>query len=342
MAEMPAPGAPLARPAAGVRSAGKNAAEADNRGSRRPRLRNVAAAAFLVAIVGAAARLAAGSILVRMPDMPERLPAPLPGWLAQLSREPEWGAVPAGPVLAGAVSRGELVIGVRAYPRPAPANRPTPPEPDAFDVEFGRYIADRLHVQLRVVALRPDALGNVAASLPGVDLVIAGSATGSGRHATASSTSYAGGKGRLVALRGSPLHTLPDFAGKRVCVASGGPYASGLVHAGALPRTYESSIHAVTAFMAGECEALAEDEVLLDRLLGLPEWRFYRRLEASLMPAHQAQMVLSAPDTASQAWIDLAARHWKTGGAFAGARERRAANVGFEVSLLQSGFVCHS
>ncbi|WP_172583419.1 substrate-binding periplasmic protein [Cupriavidus taiwanensis] len=280
-------------------------------------------------------------MLLRLPDVPERLPAPLADWLARHSREPEWGAVPVGPVLAGAARRGELVIGVRAYPRPAPANRPAPPEPDAFDVEFGRYLADRLHVRLRVIALRPDVLGNVAESLPGVDLIIAGSTSGSGRT-PAQSTAYTGGEGRLVALRGGSLRTLADVAGKRVCVASGSPYASDLIHAGALPRTYESSIHAVSAFMAGECEALAEDKVLLDRLLGLPEWRFYRRLEARLAPAHQAQMVLSAPDTASQAWIDLAARHWKTGGAFARARERRAANVGFEASLLQSGFVCHS
>ncbi|UDM49124.1 ABC transporter substrate-binding protein [Cupriavidus sp. MP-37] len=302
----------------------------------------MAAAAILLALAAAVTRLAAGPILVRMPEMPERLPAPWPGWLAQLAREPEWRAVPAGPVLAGAVRRGELVVGVRAYPRPAPPNRPTPPEPDAFDVEFGRYIAARLDVRLRVVALQPDAPGKVAASVPGIDLVIAGSAMDSARPASASSTNYTGGKGGLVALRGGPLHTLADLAGKRVCVASGSPYASELGYAGALPRIYASAIHAVSAFMAGDCEALAEDEVVLDRLMGLPEWRFYRRLEARLTPAPYAQMALSAPDTASQAWIDLAARHWKAGGAFAGARERRAANVGFEVGLLQNGLVCHS
>ena len=340
MADSPVSGARLANPAPAAGSAGKDAGKASRRGLRR-RLRNVAIAAVLVAVVAAVTGLAAGPMLVRLPDMPERLPAPLAGWLAQFPREPEWGAVPVGPVLAGPVGRGELVIGVRAYPRPVPANRPAPPEPDAFDVEFGRYLADRLHVRLRVVPLRPDVRGNFAAKVPGIDLMIAGSATGSGR-ATSSSTTYTGGEGRLVALRGSPLRTLADFAGRPVCVASGSPYASGLAHAGALPRTYESAIHAISAFMAGECDALAEDDILLDRLLSLPEWRFYRRLEPGLMPSHQAQILLSAPDTASQAWIDLAARYWKTGAAFAGARERRAANVGFEAGLLQSGFVCHS
>jgi len=270
--------------------------------------------------------------------MPERLPAPLPGWLAHLSPEPDWGAVPVGPVLAGAAGRGELVVGVRAYARPAPSDRPTPPEADAFDVGFARYVAERLHVRLRVVALQPDARGNVTPRVPSVDLVIAGA----GAPRSNAPTAYTGGMGRLVALRGSALHTQADLVAKPVCVASGSPYTSALAAAGAVPHVYESAIRAVSAFMAGACDALAEDDAVLDRLLGLPEWRFYRRLDTRLAPGRGGQIALREADTASAAWIDLATRHWKTGGAFAVARERRAATVAYEAGLLQGGFICHS
>jgi len=295
-------------------------------------------AALVAAAAGATAWLTVGQLLQHYPGVPERMPAPLPDWLARLSPEPDWRAVPVGPVLAGASRRGELAVGVRAYARPAPSDRPTPPEADAFDVEFARYLAGRLHVRLRVVALQPDARGDVAAHVPGVDLVIAGASEPSASVPTA----YTGGPGRLVALRGSALHTQADLAGKPVCVASGSPYANGLAAAGAVPHVYESAIRAVSAFMSGACDALAEDDAVLDRLLGLPEWRFYRRLDTTLLPGQGSRITLREADTASAAWVDLAARHWKTGGAFAAARERRAAAVGYEAGLLQGGFVCHS
>jgi len=302
--------------------------------------RLAAAIALCTVAAGALAGLTISLLLPRFPDVPERLPASLARQLARLSHEPDWDAIPYGPALADVHRRGELVVGVRAYPRPAPVGRPAPPEPDTFDVAMARFLADRLRVRLRVVNLHPDGSGNVPQP-PGVDLVLAGSAAGAGVRTVASA--YTGGLGRLVVPRVGTVRNLDDVGGRRVCVASGSAYARNLERLGAVPRIYESAIRAVSAFMAGECDALAEDEVLVDRMFGLPEWRFYRTLDGVVAPDNGGgQAVLRPDDQASARWLDFAVRHWKTDGAFAAAREQRAADVGYEAALLLSGFVCHA
>jgi polar amino acid transport system substrate-binding protein len=158
---------------------------------------------------------------------------------------------------------------------------------------------------------------------------------------------YTGGAGRLVVLRGSPYRRAADLAGKPVCMALGNPYARGLGgrdgRDGIIPRVYASGIHAISAFMAGECQALAEDGLLLDRLLGLPEWRFYRPLDNALAADNDTpQIALRSADATSAAWLGEALRYWKIGGSLAQARARRAAEAGFEIGQLQNGFVCHS
>jgi polar amino acid transport system substrate-binding protein len=95
--------------------------------------------------------------------------------------------------------------------------------------------------------------------------------------------------------------------------------------------------------MAGECQALAEDAPVVARLMGLPEWRFYRRLDAGLLPDNASpQIVIRQDDSRSAAWLDRAVRHWKIGGALATARTQRAGDIAYEASQLGDGLVCHS
>lgn len=315
--------------------------------------------ALAVALVGSLLWRASDRVLERFPGLPERLPVSMQGWLAHIPAEPAWSGLPLGPVLADAKHRGVLVVGVRAYPRPAPSGAPTPPEPDAFDVELANFIAGRLGVRLQVVGLAADRSGGAlqppssspsspsSPSSSQVDLILAGTPGAAQAFAPLPATvpaAYTGGTGHLVVLRGSPYRHAADLAGKPVCMALGSPYARGLAaRDGVAPRIYESGIHAVSAFMAGECQALAEDGLLLDRLLGLPEWRFYRPLDNALAADNDtAQIALRAADDTSSAWLGEAVRYWKIGGSLAQARVRRAADVGFEVGQLQNGFVCHS
>ena len=124
----------------------------------------------------------------------------------------------------------------------------------------------------------------------------------------------------------------------------GSPYADSLQATyQARPRAYPSSVHAAYAFMSGECEVLAEDEAVLQRLLAREEWRFYRRLPIDIVPdARQPQIVLAQADPVSARYVDQAVRYWKASGALRQARAQRVGQVNLEVTALQDGLVCHS
>lgn len=87
------------------------------------------------------------------------------------------------------------------------------------------------------------------------------------------------------AARDTPPHGRVDLKGRAqeaadlrdapVCVAQGSGYASTVAQRfGARPRSYPSSVHAASAFTAGECQALVEDSEILYRLLPDEEWHF--------------------------------------------------------------------
>ena len=253
---------------------------------------------------------------------------------------------PRGALLDTVLARGELVVGVRQYARPAPPRAPTPPEPDHFDTAMARYLAEQLRVNVRVVGLPGDP-GTPAwqAAAQQVDLVIAG-AGASARTRTTVPTGYVDGDGALVVLRGSAYRHADDLRDRAVCVGQGSPYKASLTRQyRAQPRVYPSAIRAAASFMAGECQALADDAMVLSRLTGLQEWRFYRRLDARLQPDdHDTQIALRVADAdaESTAWLDRAVRRWKSDGGLQKAREQRAGDVAFEASQLQDGLVCHS
>lgn len=295
------------------------------------------------ACVGIAATLwvAAPAWMPRLPHLAERLPVE---WQSALARHPllRSGASPElspgslGPVLQAAKARGELVVAVRHYRRPAIVGADAPLEPDRFDAEMARFLAARLRLPLRTV---PAGTGDATA-----DLVIAGTPLPADGAPVRVPTAYTGGAGALVVPRGSALARAADLHGRRVCVAAGSPYARGLAERhGAIVRPYAAAVQAAAGFMAGECHALADDELAVARLMRVPEWRFYRRLNRPLQPDnHTAQIALRASDARSTAWLDAAVRQWKAHGALIEARQHRAADVGFEVSQLQDGLVCHS
>lgn len=252
-----------------------------------------------------------------------------------------------GPWLDAVQARGTLVVGVREYARPAPPKAPTPPEPDHFDVAMARFVADRLGVTLKIVGL-PDTPGSSAwrTAQRDVDVVIAGAnaATAVDTDMLAVPSAYATGAATLLVLRGSRFQHAADLKGQAVCVGQGSPYARRIAQdLQAQPRVYASSIRAATGFMAGECQALADDDQVIARLQTLQEWRFYRPLDVALRANdNSARIAFRADDPQSAAWLDRTVRDWRDSGALTRAREQRAGDVAFEASQLQDGLVCHS
>ncbi|GJG96934.1 transporter substrate-binding domain-containing protein [Cupriavidus pauculus] len=258
-----------------------------------------------------------------------------------------WGVgrtVAPGPWLEAVQQRGTLVVGVRQYARPAPPKAPTPPEPDHFDVAMARFVADRLGVQLQVRGL-PGEPGSPAwqAAQREVDIVIAG-ATNAGSKLQPVTSAYAVGDGSLLVLRGSRYQRSQDLRGQPVCVGQGSAYATRIAQDfDGVPKVYASSIRAASGFLAGECQALADDAPVIARLQTLPEWRFYRTVDGAVQADGEAARIgLQAADPQSAAWFDHAVRDWRHDGALERARTQRAGDVAYEASQLQDGLVCHS
>lgn len=337
----------MADPAAARRAPA--AARLSSGAARRWR-RRLAVALLSLGLASAAAL--APLLLPYAPDLPSRLPPAAQRWLGAGVPEPDWRSLPAGAWADGVRERGVLVAAVRYYPRPAPPEAPTPPEPDGFDQALARFVAQRLGVQLEIVAAPGQAALRGIALPPGPapDLLVAGGAgegvprLPGGAPALAVASAYSGGLGRLAVLRGSAIAQAADLRLATVCVQQGSPYAQLVASQwGATPLPYPSGIHAISGFMAGECQALAEDEAVVERLMAREEWRFYRRLPDELWPdGRQAQLLLAGGDAESAALVDRLVRHWKAGGALLEARERRVGDIAFEVSQLDEGLICHS
>ncbi|WP_087745531.1 MULTISPECIES: transporter substrate-binding domain-containing protein [unclassified Acidovorax] len=248
-----------------------------------------------------------------------------------------------GPLLLQARERGVLRVGVREYPRPSLPSDPLPPEPDSYDAGLASHIAQQLGVKVQLVGLAPEQVATATAAGQ-VDLVLAGSPPGPAGTPTPmrGAVPYVKGPGRIVVMRKSPLESPAHLAGLNVCVAQGSPYAEPLrERLGARPVQYRSAVHAVSAFMAGECAALAEDEGLLQRLLAQTEWRFYRLLDDAIAPAPSAQVQLAQADPESARHLDAVLDQWRAQGLEAQARLQRTSEIMLEVALLQDGAICH-
>lgn len=305
-----------------------------------PAWRRPLAVALGVAVTGALAWFGAPRLVTYVPHWPERLPASVQAWLARHQPEPDWAALPLGPVLREAQRNGELAVAVRAYARPAPPGVPTPLEPDNFDAELARTLAQHLQLRLRLVNLSTD--GHLPRGAR-VDLIMAGAQAAPAGWQTVP-TAYTGGQGALVVLRNTSYRVATDLKTRTVCVAQGSPYANGLAaRYGAEPRFHASAIRAIWGFLSGDCQALVDDAQVLQRLVQLPEWRFYRTLDNDIAPDNAtAQIALRGDDPVSADYVDRAVRFWNTGGALAHAREQRAGDIAFEVGQLQDGLVCHN
>ncbi|MBB3181451.1 transporter substrate-binding domain-containing protein [Variovorax sp. Sphag1AA] len=288
-----------------------------------------------VAAVGASACVLAAIAFAGHPAVSGLAHALLPA--------PSPAELPRGPILERATQRGVLIVGVRSYPRPAPPGALAPAEPDSYDVALARRMTERLALRLELVGLAP-AEQDAALRTGRVDLVIAGASEGSpDAGTTAAEGSYDSDSGTLVALRAGKLQGTDDLRGAPICVAQGTGYSATLAERyGARPQTYPSSVHAASAFMAGECQALVDHGDVLERLLRNEEWRFYRTIARGLAPGSDATIRMASGDTRSRDWLTAAMREWRVDGEQQQARSARVGNLLFEIGLLKDGLVCHS
>lgn len=247
--------------------------------------------------------------------------------------------LPPGPLLEAARSRGTLIVGVRQYPRPALPGTAAPAEPDLLDAALARALGDYLHIPVELVGL-PSGEREAALERGRVDLLIAGAAERPDEAALP--VAGADEAGALLALRGLDLAEDQPLRGRPVCLTEGSPYRRELVERhGAAIRLFPSSVHAISAFLAGECTALAEQAGMAEWLLRQPDWRFYRRLPVTLRPGIIGHVRLPMAEPHSRAWLAAALQQWRRSGAQQAALNQRLGETSLDVLKLEDGLTCH-
>ena len=253
-------------------------------------------------------------------------------------------AVP-GPVLQQAQQRGVLKVALRSYSRPALPGEPLPPEPDSFDLTLAQWLGQQLQIKVEAA---PAHEADVVLSGITADPLAADQQTPGG---------YADEALQLVALKKRLAHwqsfapgglqlLLPSFfksntAQPTVCAGTGVVSAAALQNRGLQPQIAPSAIHAVSDFLAGKCDLLAESPATLDRLLAQDGWRFYERLGGHFSTQGKAHITLRAPDAQSRQWLQQTLRQWRSSGQQQRALDNRVSTIALEASLLEDGAICH-
>ncbi|WP_420995296.1 ABC transporter substrate-binding protein [Cupriavidus sp. 30B13] len=249
-----------------------------------------------------------------------------------------WRGQPApGPLLRQAQARGELVVGVHAYPRATPPGRPLVPEPDpaeaALAAELGRALG--VPVRLRHLPQPADGRGTLP---PGTDLSFGGPAATQPRAAFARAPAIP--PGTLLTLRFTPVDRLAMLAGKTACVSQDSPYQAALARAGATLRRYPSALQALLAFRRGDCAAVAEDAALAARVMRLPEWRFFAAAPL-LVDGAGPLLALRQADAQSARFLEQWLAGRRRDGLLARWRDAAAGDAAFNMMLVESGLICH-
>ena len=247
------------------------------------------------------------------------------------------GEMPRGPLLQAAEQRQVLRVGVRSYPRPSLGQEALVAEPDELDSQLAEALGAYLGLKVQLQALPQSG----PLSDGHVDLVIAGSLklpVEADRVASLRDLPVHYRAGALIGLRNAPARPV---RGQSVCLAMGSPWAQTLQQQGAELRTYVSSIRAAVAFMAGECNLLAEERNSLQALAQAPDWRFYTVLPQTLKASSDVRVYLSRTDKQSRALINAALHDWQARGGQTRAWDVRSNALLVDSLKIGDGLVCH-
>lgn len=133
----------------------------------------------------------------------------------------------------------------------------------------------------------------------------------------------------------------PQLLGRTVCVSQNSHYV-GWTNSryGAIERVYPTPADALLALRTGECDALVHDDVLLNELLRLPEWKkFSAHMLADFSRQLRWQVAVDQPELAQR--LQQLVHVWKKQALWPALNQRRARDIAFEVYLDQVVTDCH-
>lgn len=153
-------------------------------------------------------------------------------------------------------------------------------------------------------------------------------------------TYYASEVAALTSSEGGPFEWA-DLAGQTFCVTTGSPHASVVAaRFGATARSYPSAAQALIGLKLGECSAVVDYRLLLQKIARLPEWRRYNRLLPALTGSNLA-LRIDAGDAALQRRVEQTVSGWRDDGQLADLTQHWIDEVAFQAYVLADTLDCH-
>ena len=244
-------------------------------------------------------------------------------------------------------ARGVLRVSVRSYSRPSLPNAPLPAEPDVLDWAYAQWLGQALGVPVELadhtvvadIRLQGEVQERAAAASPEystsygerwVQLVVLRSQRS--RWERMFQPVWARGWAGLWSEQG--IAVAPAFLPPTVCVGEGAYPTAALQARGLRPMVARSSIHAISNFLSGQCDALAESPAVVQRLLGQSSWRFYA-------PLGRAWEAKTSANYTRDPWLAHMQAQWLASTARQQALDNRTSTIALEASLLEDGAICH-
>ncbi len=132
-----------------------------------------------------------------------------------------------------------------------------------------------------------------------------------------------------------------QLLGRTVCVSQNSHYVGWMdSHYGAIERVYPAPADALLALRTGECDAAVHDDVLLNELLRLPEWKKFSAHLVAEVP-RQLRWLVAADQTELAARLQQSVSTWQKQALWPALNQRRARDIAFEVYLDQVVTDCH-
>ena len=184
---------------------------------------------------------------------------------------PSPGAMPAGSTMAAIQERGRLIVGVDQNTNPFGFRDPGSGGLQGFDIDLAREIAraifgdpDRIELQVVEAGQRESALVSGQ-----VDLIVRTySITCERKQIVDFSTTYFYAKQRILAMKGSRIHSAADLSGKRVCSVSGTTSLKRVFDLNPRPTLIgvTSWTDCLLMLQQGQVDAISTDDVVLKGL----------------------------------------------------------------------------
>jgi len=213
--------------------------------------------------------------------------------------------------------------------------------PEAVDTALLEDLTNRLHVSLVTVRAAPGKHVQLLRSgKADVALAMVRDNDPLLRNATVIPTGYSAGP-MAIMRSDTTIKTWEQLKGRKVCVSEGGQYAGTLAAKyGAIEKLYRAPADALIAVRVGECDATVHDNVMLEELIKLPEWK---KFSATLPVGPRANLAFIVPSTdkKSAALLKRLADAWAAQGHVDQLVKKSVRNIAFEVYLDQNVPDCH-